>query len=193
MFLFGLALYRKSARLPEFLDEAAQNALKWMRYQSPDDMVMVSQLPTSDWRDEQWVLGFGLFVNTLVYAYLVLYGEHASASQLRELMNRLEICGEAKNPHEHEGLVVPSKPYYALYSYKLFNSDRFDLLGNSLAILTGIASPDRARNLVAERNRRHAPTGTPTGIRDTHILTGPANITMGASGRSSAASMWRRA
>ena len=29
------------------------------------------------------------------------------------------------------------------------NSDRFDLLGNSLAILTGIASPDRARSLVA--------------------------------------------
>jgi hypothetical protein len=44
---------------------------------------------------------------------------------------------------------VPSKPYYALYSYKLFNSDRFDLLGNSLAILTGIASPGRARDLVA--------------------------------------------
>ena len=149
LFLFGLALYRKSANEPEFLDEAAQNALKWMQYQSPDDMVMVSQLPTSDWRDEQWVMGFGLYVNTLVYAYLVLYGEHESAGQLRELMNRLEVRGEAKNPHEHEGLVVPSKPYYALYSYKLFNSDRFDLLGNSLAILTGIASPDRARNLVA--------------------------------------------
>jgi hypothetical protein len=106
-------------------------------------------LPTSDWRDEQWVMGFGLYVNTLVYAYLQLYGEHQSASQLRELMNRLEILGEKKNPHEHEGLVVPTKPYYALYSYKLFHSDRFDLLGNSLAILTGIASPDRAQNLVA--------------------------------------------
>ena len=149
LFLFGLALYRKSANQPEFLDEAAQKALKWMQYQSPDDMVMVSQLPTSDWRDEQWVMGYGLYVNTLVYAYLVLYGEHESAGQLRELMNRLEVRGEAKNPHEHEGLVVPSKPYYALYSYKLFNSDRFDLLGNSLAILTGIASPDRARDLVA--------------------------------------------
>ena len=149
LFLFGLALYRKSANEPEFLDGAAQNALKWMQYQSPDDMVMVSQLPTSDWRDEQWVMGFGLYVNTLVYAYLLLYGEHESAGQLRGLMNRLEVLGEAKNPHEHEGLVVPSKPYYALYSYKLFNSDRFDLLGNSLAILTGIASPDRARNLVA--------------------------------------------
>jgi hypothetical protein len=149
LFLLGLALYRKSTHQPEFLNDAAQKALKWMRYQSPDDMVMVSQLPTSDWRDEQWVLGYGLFVNTLVYAYLLLYGEHESANQLRGLMNRLEILGEAKNPHEHEGLVVPSKPYYALYSYKIFNSDRFDLLGNSLAILTGIAAPDRARDLVA--------------------------------------------
>jgi hypothetical protein len=58
LFLFGLALYRKSANEPEFLDGAAQSALKWMQYQSPDDMVMVSQLPTSDWRDEQWVMGF---------------------------------------------------------------------------------------------------------------------------------------
>jgi len=120
-----------------------------MQYQSPDDSVMVSQLPTSDWRDEQWVMGYGLYVNTLVYAYLPLYGEHESARQLRELMNSLEVRGEEKNPHEHEGLVVPSKPYYALYSYKILNSDRFDLLGNSLAILTGIASPNRARTLVA--------------------------------------------
>ena len=75
----GLALYRKSANQPEFLNEAAQNALKWMQYQSPDDMVMVSQLPTSDWRDEQWVMGYGLYVNTVVYAYLLLYGEHESA------------------------------------------------------------------------------------------------------------------
>ena len=149
LFLFGLALYRKSANQPQFLDEAAHKALKWMQYQSPDDMVMVSQLPTTDWRDEQWVMGYGLYVNTLVYAYLVLYGERESAGQLHALMNRLEVQGEAKNPHEHEGLVVPSKPYYALYSYKLFHSDRFDLLGNSLAILTGIASRDRALDLVS--------------------------------------------
>jgi hypothetical protein len=149
LFLFGLALYRKAVKLPEFLSEAAESALKWMQYQSPDDRIMVSQLPTSDWRDEQWVFGYGLYVNTLVYAYLMLYGEHESAEQLRGLMNRLEVCGEAKNPHQHEGLVVPSKPCYALYSYKILNSDRFDLLGNSLAILTGIAAPERALDLVA--------------------------------------------
>jgi len=148
LFLFGLALYRKAANLPEFLDHAAQKALTWMQYQSPDDMVMVTQLPTSDWRDEQWVLGYGLYVNTVVYAYLSLLGRNESASQLSELMNRLEILGEAKNPHEHEGLVTPGKPYYALYSYKIYNSDRFDLLGNSLAILTGIAPPDRAAQMI---------------------------------------------
>jgi hypothetical protein len=53
LFLFGWALYRTSASEPEFLNEAAQNALKWVQYQSPDDSVMVSQLPTTDWRDEQ--------------------------------------------------------------------------------------------------------------------------------------------
>jgi len=148
LFLFGLALYRRSANEPEFLNEAAQNALKWMQYQSPDDAVMVAQLPTSDWRDEQWVLGYGLYVNTLVYGYLRLYGEHDSARQLREIVN-LAVRGGEKNPREHEGLVVPAQPYYALYAYKIFNSDRFDLLGNSLAILTGIASPNRARNLVS--------------------------------------------
>ena len=73
LFLFGLALYRKAAKQPEFLDQAARKALNWMLYQSPDDRVMVSQLPTSDWRDEQWVMGYGLFVNTVVYAYLKLY------------------------------------------------------------------------------------------------------------------------
>ena len=174
----GLALYRKSASQPEFLNEAAQKALKWMQYQSPDDMVMVSQLPTSDWRDEQWVMGFGLYVNTLVYAYLVLYGEHESAGQLRELMNRLEVRGEAKNPHEHEGLVVPSKPYYALYSYKLFNSDRFDLLGNSLAILTGIASPrsgTKPGGMDRDRVRGHAgPRRTGRGFAALFVSVYPA-------------------
>jgi hypothetical protein len=149
LFLFGLALYRRSSKQPEFLNEAALKALKWMQYQSPDDTTMVSQLPTSDWRDEQWVLGYGLYVNALVYAHLVLYGEYQSAGRLRKLMNLLDVWSDERSPHEHEGLVVPSKPYYALYSYKIYNSERFDLLGNSLAILTGIAPRERARDLVA--------------------------------------------
>ncbi len=49
-------------------------ALTWMEYQSPDDRYLVAQQPTSDWRDEQWVIGYGLYVNTLVYSYLRLFG-----------------------------------------------------------------------------------------------------------------------
>jgi hypothetical protein len=148
LFLFGLALYRISRNQPDFLLEAAEKSWRWMQYQSPDDRVMVAQLPTSDWRDEQCVMGYGLYVNMIVYAYLRLYGEHESAEQLRGLMSRLEVSGEQKTNYEREPLVEPSAPYYALYSYKVMSSDRFDLLGNSLAILTGIASPDWAANLL---------------------------------------------
>jgi hypothetical protein len=57
--------------------------------------------------------------------------------------DKLVVCSDKRNPHDHEGLVVLSRPYYALYSYKIDHSERFDLLGNSLAILKGIASRDR--------------------------------------------------
>jgi hypothetical protein len=157
LFLFGLGLYRRVLNEPEFLEPAAQKALNWMRFQSPDDQVMVAQLPTSDWRDEQAVLGYGLYVNTIVYAYLRLFGHEEDSARLRGLMNRLEVRAGRKNPHVHEGLVLPHKPYFALYSYKAFASERFDLLGNSLTILTGIASPTRAKRLLAwvEVESRH--------------------------------------
>jgi hypothetical protein len=148
LFLFGLAIFRQATGQPQFLEHAAQKALTWMRYQSPEDMVMVAQLPTSDWRDEQWVLGFGLYVNTIVYAYLRLFDEHEQADQLRQLTNRLDVRRDERHRHVHEGLVVSHKPYFALCAYKLTSSERFDLLGNSLAILTGMASPNRCQDLI---------------------------------------------
>ena len=74
LFLVGLSLYRRATGERSFLQAAAESALTWMDYQSPDDRVLVAQQPTSDWRDEQWVAGYGLFVNTLVYVYLRLFG-----------------------------------------------------------------------------------------------------------------------
>ncbi|MGK0186339.1 MAG: hypothetical protein ACI9R3_002122 [Verrucomicrobiales bacterium] len=149
LFLFGLGNYRRTSGELDFLDEAAQKALIWMQYQSPDDRIMVGQLPTSDWRDEQYVAGYGLYVNAIVYAYLVEFDQIEDALTLRGLMNRLEVIGKSKNPHVHEGLVAPHKPYFSLYSYKVFHSHRFDLLGNCLAILTGVGSPSRSRRLIS--------------------------------------------
>jgi len=148
LFLMAVGLFRKATGQSNFLESAVQKAMTWMEYQSPSDRGIVAQLPTSDWRDEQWVLGYGLYVNTIVYTYLRLFGRDEQAANLRDAMGRFTIKGESQQRHVHEGLMLRHKPYYALWSYKVYRSERFDLLGNSLAILTGIASPSRARDLV---------------------------------------------
>lgn len=148
LFLMAVGIYRKVMKEDEFLEQAVQKALAWMSYQSPANRYLVAQLPTSDWRDEQWVLGYGLFVNTIVYTYLCLFGQHERAARVKQEMERFTIKSERQQRHVHEGLVLRYKPYYAMWSYKVYRSERFDLLGNSLAILSGIASPSRARKLI---------------------------------------------
>jgi len=149
LFLLGIAIFRIATGEEEFLQEAAEKALTWMEYQSPTSRYLVAQQPTSDWRDEQWVMGYGLFVNSLVYSYLRLYKHDERADNLRKEMVRFTITGGQMHRHVHEGLVVKHKPYYAFWSYKIYSSERFDLLGNSLAIISGIASPTRASQMIS--------------------------------------------
>jgi len=148
LFLIGVGVYRRATGESRFLEDAARKALTWMEYQSPADRVIVTQEPTSDWRDEQWVPGYGLYVNALLYAALRLFGRHDRAETLRGELNRLTIASGGGQRHVHEGLMLRRKPYYALWSRKVDSSERFDLLGNSLAILSGLASRSRARKIV---------------------------------------------
>ncbi|TFH23506.1 MAG: amylo-alpha-1,6-glucosidase [Bacteroidia bacterium] len=149
LFLLGIAIFRIVTGEEGFLHEAVEKALTWMEYQSPTSRYLVAQQPTSDWRDEQWVLGYGLFVNTLVYSYLRLFKQDERADNLRKEMVRFTITGGQMHHHVHEGLVVKHKPYYAFWSYKIYSSERFDLLGNSLAMISGIASPTRASQMIS--------------------------------------------
>lgn len=149
LFLLAVGIFRKMTGESDFLEAAVQKALTWMEYQSPSDRYLVAQQPTSDWRDEQWVMGYGLFVNTLVYSYLRLLGQPERAALVQREMSRFTITGGTMHHHVHEGLVVKHKPYYAFWSYKIHSSERFDLLGNSLAILSGIASPTRADEMIS--------------------------------------------
>jgi hypothetical protein len=148
LFLMTTAIFRKVTGDKNFLAGAVENAMKWMEYQSPGDRVIVAQLPTSDWRDELWVLGYGLFVNTIVYSYLKLFGNNKRAELLKSLMEKFTIKGPRKKGRVQEGLTLRQKPYYALWSYKIFMSERFDLLGNSMAIVTGIFSRKRANAVI---------------------------------------------
>lgn len=148
LFLIAAVIYRKVAKEPLFLENSIKKALLWMKYQSPSDRCLIAQLPTSDWRDEQWVLGYGLFVNTLAYTYLKLFGKTKRAEKLRlEIERPIFTSDQAKN-QGHEGLVIEHQPYYALWAYKVYSSERFDLLGNSIAILSGMASPSKAMEII---------------------------------------------
>ena len=150
LFLMAIKLFREFTGKDDFLEESVKKALTWMEYQSPSGGVLVAQLPTSDWRDEQWVLGYGLFVNTIVYTYLKLFGFDERASLLRKKITaRLSIKKEDSKHYIEGGLEIRFKPHYALWSYKIYNSERFDLLGNSLAILSGITSPSRCLNMIS--------------------------------------------
>jgi hypothetical protein len=149
LFLLGVGLFRKVSGDHNFLKSAVDKALVWMEYQSPSDQFLIAQQPTSDWRDEQWVTGFGLFVNTIVYSYLRLLGQDERADNVRNELGHFTITGDSGHRHVHEGLVLKHKPYYAFWSYKIYSSERFDLLGNSLAILSGLASPTRATEMIS--------------------------------------------
>lgn len=148
LFLLGAGIFRKISGEKDFLHSAVEKALTWMKYQSPSDRNMIAQQPTSDWRDEQWVTGYGLFVNTIVYSYLRILGQNDKADRMHSEMSRFTITSGSIHNHVHEGLVVKNKPYYAFWSYKIHSSERFDLLGNSIAILSGIASPSRAEEMI---------------------------------------------
>jgi hypothetical protein len=138
LFLLVLGLFRRFSDEAHYLEAAGAKALQWMAYQTIDDRVLVGQQPTSDWRDEQWVLGQGLYVNALVHGYLKTLGLNAQAEALRDAANRLE----------GEGFATDGQPTFALWFYKVLRNSRCDVLGNSLAILTGLADADRAREMV---------------------------------------------
>ncbi len=148
LFLLTLGLFRRYTGHTRFLEGASRKALRWMAYQSPEDRAMVAQQPTSDWRDEQWVLGYGLYVNALVHGYLRLLGDEERARVLRATLNRPGPGGGVRRGHPVEGLAIHGKPYYALWSYKVLRDQRCDVLGNSLAILTGVASRARAGRIL---------------------------------------------
>jgi hypothetical protein len=149
LFLIGVSLFRQVTGEKDFLEGAVQKALKWMSYQSPGDAIIVAQQPTSDWRDEQWVYGYGLYVNTLVYTYMRLFRMDEEAKRLRDILNQGHFQRKGETDLQGGGFSVLGKPYYALWAYKVHQSSRFDLLGNSLAILSGIASPSRSKAIIS--------------------------------------------
>lgn len=149
LFLLATAVYRSKSGEYDFLAEAVEKALTWMRYQSPADRCLVAQQPTTDWRDEQWTTGYGLYVNTLVYSYLRMLGQQEDADRMLAAMKHFAFSAEESHRMPEGGFTVRHRPYYAFWTYKIYHSDRFDLLGNCLAMLSGIPSPGRTQEMIS--------------------------------------------
>lgn len=148
LFLFGIGIIRNITGDAFYLTNAAQKALNWMAYQSPTGRQLIAQQPTSDWRDEQWVYGYGLYVNALYYISLRMFALHERANLLQSEILQFTKNSDIKQEYAYEGFTLKNKPYFALWSYKHYYSDRFDLLGNSLAIISGLASPSKADEII---------------------------------------------
>lgn len=149
LFLLATAVYRAKTGEHEFLVDEVEKAITWMRYQSPADRILIAQQPTTDWRDEQWTTGYGLYVNTLTYSYLRSLGCHEDADRMLAAMKHFAFSSEESHRIPESGFMVRHKPYFAFWTYKVYFSDRFDLLGNCLAILSGIASRGRAGEMIS--------------------------------------------
>ena len=148
LFLIGSGLYRLSTGEDHLFEAAVEKAFRWMSYQRPDEISLVAQMPTSDWRDEQWVFGYGLYVNTLYYIALRLHHLDEEAERFRRVMNHFDLRSRRMNRRIHEGLAITDRPYFALWAYKMYNNERFDLLGNSLAVLSGLVTRERAAEIM---------------------------------------------
>ena len=137
LFLLAVSWFRKYSDKSCYLEEATERALSWMDHQRPGANGLVVQLPTTDWRDEQWIMGHGLYVNCLTYAAYQANGRTDSAKKMKEGMAIFDLP-------ESQG----DKPYLSAWVYKVYRNDRFDLLGNSLAILSGLLSTRRSRRIL---------------------------------------------
>lgn len=148
LFLVAVSILREILNDFSFLNNAVDKAILWMEYQSPTNDNLIAQQPTSDWRDEQWVLGYGLFVNTLMYTGHKLLKNEVQAQNIKDSLGNFIFESGNLPESQQQGLAIREKPYYALWSFKIYSSKRFDLLGNSLAILSGISSISKSKEIV---------------------------------------------
>jgi glycogen debranching enzyme len=143
--LIGNRVYEKRYKdytlLREFREEI-KKAFFWLACQDTGEIGMPTQLPTSDWFDA-FPHRYGYTINTqaLYYKSLVLNEEFDKSNKLKQLVNE----------NKEDGLW--DKEFY--YSYRWKNhgkykeiSDWFDSLGNFLAIVFDLATPEKANKIL---------------------------------------------
>ena len=121
-------------------------ALVWLSYQDPDEVRVLAQQPTMDWQDAfPHKYGYTINTNALYYGVLKMVGKDRQAEHMKKIIN-----GERD---KYISLYSPKLGFYYPWAWKNHDGDReheewFDSLGNLLAIVTGLATPTIAKNIL---------------------------------------------
>ena len=147
-YLIGHQVYGKAYGNASLLKKYKGNiekALLWLQYQDPNEDKLLVQQPTMDWQDA-FPHKYGRVLNTqaLYYAVLKMYGQEKLASHIQRVVN-----GEIE---KYLSLYDQKLGYYLPWIWKDHDGDReqeewFDTLGNLLAIVTGLATPEKAQSI----------------------------------------------
>lgn len=148
--------YKDTSLFKKYSKQIAR-ALWWLRAQDPDNVGLLAQQPTNDWQDAfPHKYGYTIHGNALFYAALKLFGEAKLAANVKKIIN-----GEYR---AHSSLYSKRLGYYYPWGWKNHDNIReheewFDCAGNLLAVITGLAAPAIAKNILRhiEKNKINQP------------------------------------
>jgi glycogen debranching enzyme len=149
-YIIGHHIYAKAYKDTSLLakyKKSIDDALTWLQYQDPNEDTLLVQQPTMDWQDA-FPHKYGRVINTqaLYYSVLKLVGQHELAKHLKTIVN-----GETE---QYLSLYSDKLGYYLPWAWKTHEDYReeeywFDTLGNLLAIVSGLATPEITANILA--------------------------------------------
>lgn len=148
-YILGLLIYCSVFDDKDFYHQHQRQltlALIWLAYQDPDEVRLIAQQPTMDWMDAfPHKYGYTIHAQALYYGALSMIGKDRQARHMQRVVN-----GEIE---KYISLYDPKLGYYYPWGWKNHDDKReheewFDSTGNILAILTGLATPKIAKNIL---------------------------------------------
>lgn len=148
-YIIGHFIYARAYGDKTILKKHRENisaALKWLKYQDPNEDTLIVQQPTMDWQDAfPHKYGRVLSTEALYFAALSFLGRKKEARHLKRVVN-----GEIE---KYLSLYDKKLGFYLPWAWKTHNAYReqeewFDAFGNLMAILSGLATPKIAKSIL---------------------------------------------
>ncbi|MDP3991220.1 MAG: glycoside hydrolase 100 family protein [Candidatus Nealsonbacteria bacterium] len=148
-YIIGHFVYAKAYREKTLLKrykKSIDRAYLWLKYQDPNEVTLLAQQPTMDWQDAfPHKYGYVISTQALYYSALKMLGADKQANRIKKVVN-----GEIE---KYLSLYDPKRGYYLPWAWKPHDGEReqalwFDAFGNLMAIVTGLATPKIAQNIL---------------------------------------------